>query len=154
MTGAPKTRTSSKDVVAKQQADALELVSEAMTSVCTETVKDAEVGIKSESDAMKLANSVSPICQDKALKHLGAAAAATSLTKEWCHQLDGRLTMALETGFFFALSPEEAERQATESNPYAATTRRKFCARFVASLRKQAQEGGFYLSGPPPPTAA
>lgn len=100
---------------------------------------------------MKLANAVGPICQDKALKHLGASAATTGLTKEWCHQLDGRLTIALETGFFFALSPDEAERQAAEPNPYAATTRRKFCARFVNSLRKQAQDGAMYLNGPPPP---
>jgi hypothetical protein len=154
MTGAPKTRTSSKEVVAKQEADALELVSEAMTSVCTETVRDAEVGIKSETDAMKLANSVAPICQKKAEKHLGAAAAATSLTKAWCQQLDGRLTIALETGFFFALSPDEAERQAAEANPYAATTRRKFCGRFVTSIQKQAKDGGFYLNGPPPPGSA
>jgi len=141
----------SKEAAAKQEAEALDLVSEAMSAVCTETVRDAEAGIKSEGDAMKLANAVGPICQDKALKHLGASAATTSLTKEWCHQLDGRLTIALETGFFFALSPDEAERQAAEPNPYAATTRRKFCTRFVNSLRKQAQDGDMYLNGPPPP---
>jgi len=139
-----------KDAKAKQEADALDLVSEAMSAVCTETVKDAEVGIKSEADAMRVATSVATICQTKAEKHLGATAAATSLTKEWCHQLDGRLTIALEMGFFFALSPGEAERQAAETNPYATTTRRKFCGRFVESLRKQAKEGTFYLSGPPP----
>jgi hypothetical protein len=138
---------------AQQEAEALDLVSEAMTTVCSETVRDAEIGIKSEKDAMTLANSIAPICQDSAQRHLGAAAAMAPLTKEWCHALDGRLTMALETGFFFALAPVEAERQAAEANPYASTTRRKFCARFVNSLRHQAQDGGFYLGGAPPPTA-
>merc|ERR1719258_781681 len=81
MTGAPKTRTSSKEVVAKQEADALELVSEAMTSVCTETVRDAEVGIKSETDAMKLANSVAPICQKKAEKQFGCSGCSNTFDK-------------------------------------------------------------------------
>jgi len=101
---------------------------------------------------MKLANTIAPICQESAQRHLGAAAATASLTKEWCAQLDGRLTMALETGFFFALAPVEAERQATEANPYASTTRRKFCARFISSLRHQATDGGLYLGGTAPPT--
>jgi len=140
----------SAQVVAKQEEEALDLVSEAMTSVCTETVRDAEVGIKSEGDAMKVADAVAPICQEKAKTHLGAEAAATTLTKEWCHQLDGRLTIALETGFFFALSPDEAERQAAEPNPYASETRRKFCGRFIKSLRTQAQNGALYLNGAPP----
>lgn len=147
---APKPAALSKEVIAKQEAQALDLVSEAMNEVCTETVRDAEAGLKSEGDAMNLANAVAPICQANSKKHLGADAAMTSLTKEWCHQLDGRLTIALETGFFFAVTPDEAERQAAEANPYAATTRRKFCNRFVNSLRKQAKEGGLYLNSPPP----
>jgi hypothetical protein len=140
----------SKEAIAQQQQRALDLVSEAMNEVCTETVRDAEVGIKSEGDAMKLANAVAPLCEENAKKHLGGQASASALTREWCRQLDGRLTIALETGFYFALSPDEAERQAAESNPYAAETRRKFCGRFVNSLRKQAQEGALYLKGPAP----
>lgn len=145
-----KATLQTKEVVAKQEEEALDLVSEAMTAVCTETVREAEVGIKSEGDAMKVSNVVAPICQEKAKTHLGAEAAATTLTKEWCHQLDGRLTIALETGFFFALSPDEAERQASEPNPYASETRRKFCGRFIKSLRTQAQNGALYLNGAPP----
>lgn len=150
----PKPTPLSKEALARQEAVALNLVSEAMNEVCTDTVRDAEVGLKSEGDALKLANHVAPICQDQAVKHLGVDAAATSLTKDWCHQLDGRLTIALETGFFFALAPDEAERQAAETNPYAAETRRKFCSRFIDSLQKQAKEGAVYLNGPPPATAA
>merc|ERR1719401_2399035 len=120
-----------------------------MMSVCTDTVRDAEVGIKSDVDVMKVANGISSICQEKAKSHLGASAASQSLTREWCHQLDGRLTMAMETGFFFALAPEEAERQAKENNPYVSTTRRKCCGRFVDSLRQQAQAGGLFINATP-----
>merc|ERR1719401_1092752 len=115
-----------------------------MMSVCTDTVRDAEVGIKSDVDVMKVANGISSICQEKAKSHLGAVAASQSLTREWCHQLDGRLTVALETGFFFSLAPADAERQAKEGNPYSSTTRKKFCARFIKSLREQAQDGGMF----------
>jgi hypothetical protein len=141
---APQVKAPPQDP-SSQAVDALELVTEAMTSVCTDTVRDAEVGIKSESDAMQIANGISHVCQEKARKHLGAVAASQALTKEWCQQLDGRLSVALETGFFFALAPEEAERQAREANPYASTTRKKFCLRFVNSLRRQAQAGGLYI---------
>jgi len=144
-----------KATLAAQTAEAMDLVAEAMTDVCSQTVHQVEADIKRKEDAMKLGNAVSPVCEENARKRLaGVSGAPSSLLREWCHQLDGRLTLALQTGFLFALEPEEAERLAGEANPYATTTRRLFCARFIDSLRHQAEAGGLYLGGaaPVPPS--
>lgn len=144
----------SKASIEAQTEQALQLVTEAMTDVCTQTVHQVEGTIKKKEDAMKLGNAVAPICQDTARQRLGVTGPPADLLSEWCHQLDGRLTLALQTGFFFALEPVEAQRQAREANPYATTTRRHFCSRFVASIKTQAEAGGVYIAGPPPSTTS
>lgn len=111
----------------------LHQVANAMGEVCSETVKAVEKGVKSEGDAMRISNTVSPACVEQARKRFGSLVDTTAVApsvQEWCDQLDGRFTLALETGFFFALQPDEAAKQAGRPNPYATATRRQFCDRF------------------------
>ena len=103
-------------LVGAGQKDALQKAAEAMTDVCVDSVEKAEAGVRSEDDAMKLRNAVAPLCEESARKRLGNAqsdsAAVNGTLREWCYQLDGRLALALETGFLFALHPEDAYKQA------------------------------------------
>jgi len=115
------------------------LVAGHMTDICIETVQAVEAGIKSETDALELAN-VTAACEGAAQKSLGSFVALTGTMTQslhgWCSELDGRLMLALEAGFLFALEPDDAQRQAGRTNPYAMATRRQFCDRFTASVQR------------------
>eukprot|EP00929_Paragymnodinium_shiwhaense_P068043 TRINITY_DN341_c4_g1_i1.p1 TRINITY_DN341_c4_g1~~TRINITY_DN341_c4_g1_i1.p1 ORF type:complete len:685 (-),score=255.92 TRINITY_DN341_c4_g1_i1:95-2149(-) len=124
------------------EVGAISKASEVMKDVCLETVRLAEEGVKSEEDSMRLAGSVAPSCFEGAKKRLGDVAAQGSpvekTVQSWCSNLDGRLTLALETGFFFARDPAGAEREAGEQNPYTYATRRQFCERFGKATSQKA----------------
>lgn len=117
------------------------LVAKRMTDVCIETVQAVEAGIKAETDALELGN-VTAACEGAAKKNLGSFVALpgtmTQAVHGWCSELDGRLMLALEAGFLFALEPDDAQRQAGRTNPYALATRRQFCDRFAASVQQNA----------------
>merc|ERR1719293_37907 len=111
----------------------------AMEEVCVETVQIVETGVHSWEAAMKLDNEVAAICEDRARARFHVLSNVDPMVeslREWCYHLDGRLSLALEAGFFFALQPEEAERQAGRDNPYATTTRREFCQRYGRSVER------------------
>jgi len=114
------------------------LVAAHMTDICIETVQAVEAGIKAETDALELGN-VTAACEGAAKKSLGSFVALpgtmTQALHSWCSELDGRLMLALEAGFLFALEPDDAQRQAGRTNPYAMATRRQFCDRFAASAQ-------------------
>lgn len=131
------------DVTAAKQ---MSLVAGAMIDVCIESVEEVEVNVKAESDAMQLGNAVAPVCEDVARRRLGAslplAGSLAQVVHGWCLELDGRLTLALEAGFMFALRPDDAQRQAGRPNPYVSATRRQFCERFAGFVRHDAARGG------------
>jgi len=114
------------------------LVAEHMKDICIETVQTVEAGIKAETDALELSN-VTAACEGVAQKSLGSLVALpgtmTQALHGWCSELDGRLMLALEAGFLFALQPDDAQRQAGRTNPYSMATRRQFCDRFAASVQ-------------------
>merc|ERR1719446_156088 len=87
---------------------------------------------------MQLGSTVAPICQNFAKeKLLRNASSVPAKVQEWCYELDGRLTLAIETGYLFALHPTEALDQANEPNPYAQETRQRFCERFVKAVEHE-----------------
>jgi len=110
----------------------------ALTTVCALTIKAALKNVKTEGDAMRLGSTVAPVCQKLAKEKLTEnATAAPANIQEWCYELDGRLTLAIETGYLFALHPTEALQQANEPNPYAQETRQRFCERFVTAVEHE-----------------
>jgi hypothetical protein len=114
---------------------------EVMASVCLETVRLAEEGVKNEQDAMKLGNTVAPVCEERVQERLGEVVSSGPVVQalqDWCSNLDGRLALALETGFLFAREPEEASQEAGGPNPYGHASRRQFCDRFAMSATKAA----------------
>jgi hypothetical protein len=105
------------------------------------TIKSALKNVKTETDAMQLGSTVAPLCQKLAKEQL--LKNATSVppgVQEWCYELDGRLTLAIETGYLFALHPTEALKQANEPNPYSQETRQRFCERFVKAVQREKHE--------------
>jgi len=103
-----------------------------LTTICALTIKSALKNVKTEADAMQLGSTVAPLCQKFAKEKL-----AQNATAEWCYELDGRLTLAIETGYLFALHPTQALEQANEPNPYAQETRQRFCERFVKAVEHE-----------------
>jgi len=111
---------------------------DALTTVCALTIKSALKNVKNEADAMQLGTTVAPLCQNYAKQELlGGAKTVPAKVQEWCYELDGRLTLAIETGYLFALHPTQAVQQATEPNPYAQETRQRFCDRFVKAVQTE-----------------
>jgi len=110
----------------------------ALTTVCALTIKAALKNVKTEADAMQLGSTVAPVCQKLAKEKLAEnATAVPANVQEWCYELDGRLTLAIETGYLFALHPTQALQQANEPNPYAQETRQRFCERFVKAVEHE-----------------
>mmetsp|Transcript_70504 Transcript_70504/g.168873 ORF Transcript_70504/g.168873 Transcript_70504/m.168873 type:complete len:565 (+) Transcript_70504:34-1728(+) len=119
-------------------------LAKAVASSCDETVEHAEAHIVAATDAMNLSHAVAPVCAERALKRLGhngtLAAQSEALLGEWCQELEGRLVLALETGFFFVMHPTDAVRLVHEENPYKAATRHDFCDRFSAAVQRSVAE--------------
>lgn len=110
----------------------------ALTTLCELTVKSALKNVKTEADALQLGGTVAPLCQNFAKeKLLRNATAVPANLQDWCYELDGRLTVAIETGYLFALHPTQALQQANEVNPYAQMTRKGFCGRFAKAVQHE-----------------
>jgi len=115
----------------------------AMADVCTATVRMVEGKMSSPQDALHFSGAAAPVCEEQARVKLGSeggqsfmlAAAAAALdgrvapyVQDWCSNLDGRLALAMETGFLFTQLPDGAAQAAP------LPTRRQFCDRFAQAV--------------------
>eukprot|EP00927_Polykrikos_kofoidii_P077156 TRINITY_DN7412_c0_g3_i2.p1 TRINITY_DN7412_c0_g3~~TRINITY_DN7412_c0_g3_i2.p1 ORF type:complete len:564 (+),score=98.44 TRINITY_DN7412_c0_g3_i2:58-1692(+) len=120
-----------------------------MDSVCRETLRFVDDSVQSEKNISLVRDKIALVCEEVAGQRLSGSNATetekapiVNALRESCSNLEGRLTLALEVGFFSVRSPSTEKQQAahnegaTASRPIVPTTRRLFCQRFAEAASK------------------